>query len=268
MASMRCASLILMATLFVSPVLGQDDWLGRKFMPKEGCAIKIGNREIPTKGVPLPHVVQQISGDWLWVGEGWVQKSRVVPLEQAIDYYTDYLRSHPNSAWAYNLRGWARYESGDYDNAVTDDSEAIRLAPQDAMAYNNRGAAWQKKGAYDNALKDYSEAIRFSPQETWGYNSVAWLLATCPEGRHRDGRRAVTMARKACELSNWKDAYSIDTLATAYAESGDFGEAIRWQNKAIEMLAAEKGDAEFLQAARDRLALYRDKKPYRESSGQ
>jgi tetratricopeptide (TPR) repeat protein len=243
------------------PTFGQTDWVGRKFMPKEGCVIKIGTNEIAAKGVPLPYLVEQVSGDWLWIGDGWVQKARVVPLEQAAAYYSEYLRTHPNSAWAMNLRGWLSYEGGDYDKALQDYSAALRLNPQDAVAYNNRGRVWQQKGEYDNALKDYNQVIRLDPRETMGFNSVAWLLSTCPSDNRRDGSRALTLARKACELSNWKDAYSIDTLAAAYAESGNFEEAIRWQTKAAAMLAA---DDSFVNAARERLALYHDHQPYRE----
>lgn len=252
------ASLLALA---VSTALGQDTWVGRRCMPKEGCVIKIGKRETPTKGVPLPYVVEQLSGEWLWIGEGWVQKSRVVRFEKAADYYTEYLRTNPNSAWAYNLRGWTRFEQGDYDNAVKDYSAAIRLEPRDPIPYNNRGGGRQRQGDYANALKDYNEAVRLSPAESWGYNSVAWLLATCPEERFRDGKRAVTVATKACTISGWKDPYLIDTLAAAYAESGDFDLAGRWQSKALEMLAH---DEPAVKAGRERLELYRERKPYRD----
>lgn len=267
---MRCnnlaivlSSAICLLPVLISPAFGQTDWVGHKFMPKEGCVIKIGTNEIAAKGVPLPYRVDQVSGDWLWIGDGWVQKGRVVRLEQATGYYSDFLRTHPTSAWALNLRGWLSYERGDYDNALNDYSAALRFDPQDAVAYNNRGRVWQLRGEYDNALKDYNQVIRLDPRETMGYNSVAWLLSTCPSDNHRNGSRAVTMARKACELSNWKDAYSMDTLAAAYAESGNYDEAVRWQTKAAAMLAA---DDDFVTAARERLALYRDRQPYRESA--
>jgi tetratricopeptide (TPR) repeat protein len=262
MNNMRKGALVLaLVPLAASTALGEDAWVGRRCMPKEGCVIKIGNRETPAKAVPLPYRVQQVSGEWLWIGEGWVQKSRVVPFEEAIEYYTQYLRTHSNSAWAYNLRGWTHFDQGDYDDAVKDYSATIRLDPRDPIAFNNRGGCYQRQGDYANALKDYNEAVRLSPTESWGYNSVAWLLATCPEERYRDGKLAVTMATKACTIAGWKDPYLIDTLAAAYAESGDFESAIRWQTKATEMLAH---DEQAVKAGRERLEMYRESKPYRE----
>jgi tetratricopeptide (TPR) repeat protein len=251
----------LFAAWFVSPAFAQTEWVGQKYMPKEGCVIKVGTQEITARGVSLPYSVEQVSGDWLWVGDGWVQKGRVVPLEQAAEYYSEYLQTHPNSAWAHNLRGWTWYEKGDYDKALADYDAAVRLDPQDAVAYNNRGGIWQKKGEYEKALKDYNAAIRLDPREIMGYNSLAWLLSTCPADGQRDGKRAVAMARQACTLSDWKDPYSIDTLAAAYAELGNFEEAVRWQNKAVGMLNANREPGK---AARERLALYREKRPYRE----
>ena len=59
------------------------------------------------------------------------------------------------------------------------------------------------------------------------------------------------MAEKANELSGWKDANCLDTLAAASAEAGDFDAAIKWQQKAIDL---KSNDAEFVKRAKQRLA--------------
>ena len=77
--------------------------------------------------------------------------------------------------------------------------------------------------------------------------------------RFRDGKRAVQTATKACELTYWKDAMILDTLAAAHAESADFESARKWQSKAIELLTdlSEKDDF------KKRLKLYQENKPFR-----
>jgi len=68
------------------------------------------------------------------------------------------------------------------------------------------------------------------------------------------------LATRACELTNWKEANHLDTLAAAYAECGDFAHAIEYQEKAQGLYKDEKDRKK----GRDRLALYREKKPYRD----
>ena len=86
------------------------------------------------------------------------------------------------------------------------------------------------------------------------------MLATCPADGVRDGSRAVELARRACELTQWKDPAMLDTLAAACAESGQFDRASEWERKAIS-LAGEKQTKEY----RERLDLYGNRKPHRDS---
>ena len=94
------------------------------------------------------------------------------------------------------------------------------------------------------------------------YNSCAWIWATCPESKYRDGKKAVESATKACELTKWKDAFTVGTLAAAHAEAGDFVSAVKWQIKANELYA----DAQDMRKGQDRLKLYQERKPYRETN--
>jgi hypothetical protein len=71
------------------------------------------------------------------------------------------------------------------------------------------------------------------PQNAEGLNAFAWSLATNPHDAFRDDKRAVEVATRACELSSWKDADHIDTLAAGHAEAGDFRMAVRFQELAI-----------------------------------
>ena len=63
-------------------------------------------------------------------------------------------------------------------------------------------------------------------------NNLAFILATAPDESLRDGARAVELALEAVQLAEPSPAL-CDTVAVAYAETGDFPEAIRWTEKAI-----------------------------------
>lgn len=95
-------------------------------------------------------------------------------------------------------------------------------------------------------------------------NQRAWLLATSRYPSLRDGIRAVEAAREACELTQWKDAPCLDTLAAAYAECGDFESADKHQTRALELWPAKLPGR---RSAERRLQRYRDRQPL-ESDGE
>ena len=103
--------------------------------------------------------------------------------------------------------------------------------------------------------------LRLNPKNLeQAFNSLAWLLATCPESTVRNGEKAVQSASRACELSQWKEAAYIDTLAAAYAEAGAFDQAVKFQKQSLEMTRAPGR-----RRMQERLKLYQQRKPYREA---
>jgi len=188
-------------------------------------------------------------------GMAWAAKGE---FDNAVKDLTDAIRIDPNNAMAYFHRGTAWQANAELDKAIKDFTDAIKLDPTDSAAYCSRGAARQTKADPENALKDYAEAIRINPIDVEAYNGIAWVRATCPNEKFRDGKEAVKYGTKACELTAWKDAYNINTLAAAYAESGDFTKAIEWETKAQSMYSqSELKQLSFM------LDLYKSNKPYR-----
>jgi tetratricopeptide (TPR) repeat protein len=170
-------------------------------------------------------------------------------------------RLDPKDPDVYSLRGGFYYEMNDFDRALADYTAAIRLDPIDDLSFEFRGKSLAKKHEFDRAVADLDEAIRIDPEEADHHNARAMLWAACPDPKFRDGKKAVEAATKACELSSWKIPVHIDTLAAAFAEAGHFDEAVSMERKALRLEAA---DVEDTKAYQGRLALYLDKKPYRE----
>jgi serine/threonine-protein kinase len=157
-------------------------------------------------------------------------------------------------------RGNAAMDQHDYDMAIAEYSNAIRLDPESDVAYHNRGNAYADKGEYAKAIADFNQAIRLAPDDPDSYTSLAWLLATCPKDDLRDGKRAVELAMRACNLGRWHDANDIENLAAAHAECGQFEEAVKWQTKAVDLATG----LENLEQSRQRLELFKAGKPFRD----
>ncbi len=60
----------------------------------------------------------------------------------------------------YYSRGLAYYKIGQYDEAISDFTEALKLKPKHADIYYSRGLAYNKIGQYDKAISDFTEAIK------------------------------------------------------------------------------------------------------------
>ena len=76
-----------------------------------------------------------------------------------------------------------------------------------------------------------------------------------------NGEKAITLATKACEETEWKAAHIISTLAAGYAENGDFEKACEYSHKALDTDGGNGGIDEQLQKE---LSSYEEKKPWRE----
>ena len=108
-------------------------------------------------------------------------------------------------------------------------------------------------------ILEVARAAFLDPTDADAPNELAWVWATCPDGKHRNGAKALDYAQHACELTGWQDGSCLDTLAAAYAATDRFAEAARWQAQAIRL--AEPPDQ---RCYRDRLDLYRAGRAYRD----
>ncbi|MFO0530148.1 MAG: tetratricopeptide repeat protein, partial [Planctomycetota bacterium] len=106
--------------------------------------------------------------------------------------------------------------------------QVLRVDPENSSALRGRGDAYLSLGDHKNAIKDYTEALAFEPEDDGILNNLAWVLATSPVDELRDGKKAVELATKACEVTEFSQPHILSTLASAYAEVGDFENAIKY----------------------------------------
>ena len=112
------------------------------------------------------------------------------------------------------------------------------------------------QGREDEAVAELNETVRLNPDCTEALNNLAWTLATSSRAGLRDGSRAVTLARRACELTQFRQTIFIGTLAAAYAEAGKFNDAIATAQRAC-AVAAQNGETNLLRENEELLEHYR-----------
>lgn len=193
---------------------------------------------------------------------------------QALSRQKEIERENHRKAEKYYKKGESSRKKKKYDEAIAYYSKAIELDKKYVSAYEERCLTWSRMNQKNKAISDckkaskltndnsyslwklgdlydeddfktadmfYKKAIQASPKHHFIYNGVAWFLATCKDNNYRNGKKAVKYATEACVISEWKIPSFIDTLAAAYAEDGNFEDAVRMQKKAIALLkSAEK----------------------------
>ena len=137
-------------------------------------------------------------------------------------------------SWAFpTFSGQAKSGAGEPEEAIAHYREALRIDPEYDLAHTNLGLALVSQGKMDEAIAHYEEALRINPELATVHNNLAWIRATHPDPRFRNGPEAVELSERACRLSRGKDPNLLDTLAAAYPEAGRFPEAIATSQEAI-----------------------------------
>jgi serine/threonine-protein kinase len=184
----------------------------------------------------------------------------------AADAYRKYVERLCATAAFWKVDGWPLLlkelrKLKDKPGVIVAFQRAIEADPGDFLDHYILGQVLEYQGRYVEAEQAYLGAIKAQPAWVPACNSLARLLATCPEDKVRDGKRAVEYATTACEQSGWKALFCLDTLAAAYAEAGQFEEAVRYQTRALDNPVLR---SDLRTAAVQRLELYRQKKPFRD----
>jgi len=181
-------------------------------------------------------------------------------LGAAISDFGEYIRLAPEDADGFKARGIVYVAEDKYEAAVEDLTEAIRLQPDYFAAWRGRAVAHTSMGNDNLAISDLNEAVRLEPDNSTAHELLAWLLATSADAEVRNGAAALRHARRACDLTRHADWSCLDTLAAAFAEAGEFDQAVKWAQEAVRHAPAEEQSG-----MEDRIKMYKNREPFRES---
>ena len=217
-------------------------WIGKRVVQKHAdFRLKIENQVIDPKAIEIYRVIQ-VNGPWLWLKaqrkglSGWAVANQVVPVDLAVAFFTDHIRSKPGDAHGYTMRAMVWHmEQHKLDVALRDYNEAIRLDPTKAHVYFDRGRLWSDNFEYDKAIADYDKAIRFDPKHAVAFitRGDAWL-------EKKDFEKAIADYNEGIRLDP-KNALAYHNRGFAWYSKKDYDKAIADYNEAIRLDPEDAG---------------------------
>ena len=181
----------------------------------------------------------------------------------AIEQYRQAIGSQPDLVDAHYDLGVLLADRGKTDEAIAEFRTVLKYKHDHGDACYNLAVCLGNQGKTAEAMSYWREAVLLQPNNANTLDELAWRLATCPDASIRDGRQALDLARRAVQLSNGDDPIPLGTLAAAYAEAGQFSEAVKTAQQAIE-LAAKRGKKAKRKSSAAQIKLYRAHRPYHE----
>jgi tetratricopeptide (TPR) repeat protein len=226
--------------------------------------------------------------------------SRRGDVDGAMTLFQKTLALRPDDALACNNLGLVLCQQGRMDEGIDEFQKAVSILPGNAVFRDNLGKAFLAKGQQreamiqfqkvldnnplepkanyhlgivlfqtgrvDEAMAHFEKALENHPDFADAWDSLdhtAWLLATSPEASLRNGPKALALARQLDRLSGGKNPALLDTLAAAYAESGQFSEAVDAAQRA---LALSQNNAALANTLREHIKLFQAGSPLRSVS--
>ena len=186
--------------------------------------------------------------------------------QEAIPYLERALAGQPGTAETANNLGIALLELKRPDEAIAVLQQVLETNPNDYRLHDNLGNALMQKGRYDEGIVHIQKALELKPDFAAACHDLAyaaWLLATSPDDSVRNGPKAVELSRQVVQADGARNPQYVATMAAAYAEAGQFPEAIAIAERAKSM-ATTQGKNDLVEGLENQIQFYKAGSPIRD----
>ena len=183
--------------------------------------------------------------------------------KEALFEYQEAVRLDPELPLLHDGLGSVLAELGRFSEAMNEFTNAARPDPAYPWPHFEMGKALLKQGRDAGAMDQFREALRIDPDNFQILAYTAHVLAADENPRIRDGKTALMLATRANTLTGGAQPFVLDALGMACAETGDFTNALDATQNALDLAIAAK--AKNLEGIQQRLQLYKNRQPWRES---
>ncbi len=184
-------------------------------------------------------------------------------FDEAIVEFRRTLQLQPQHVDAHNNLAIALLNEGQTQDAITEWQTAVRIQPENAELHNNLASALLRNGRVAAAVAEWGETLRLQPDKLGPQISLAWTLATTPDAAIRDGTAALDLAQRAYRTSGDRNLMIFRVLAAAYAEAGQYAQAIDAAREGARRAEAA-GQISLVRSLQEDLVLYQQGVPLRE----
>src|SRR5213078_4943003 len=141
----------------------------------------------------------------------------------------------------------------------------IEVKASNIEVQNYVGTVLIQQGQAREAVEEWQKVLAIQPDNGNAMSNLAWVFATSPDDSLRDGAKAVQLAEQAMRISGGRIPIIFRTLAAAYAETGEFSQAIQTAQQGIE-LANSQGNFSLATELQGNITLYQEHQPLRDPS--
>ena len=141
---------------------------------------------------------------------------------QAANVGREWLTVSPYDVSAHSALGAALAQNNDLTSAALHLGYVMMLRPGVDQAHAQLRQILLALAKEPDGLPRLREIAANAPDSPRMLDELAWLLATYPDSKSRDGTEAVRLAEHACDLTERRIPALLDTLAAAYAETRRF----------------------------------------------
>jgi len=162
--------------------------------------------------------------------------------DEAIKYFKKALSMNPDYPQGYTNMGNALGSQGKLEEAADNFRRALELNPNSSEAHSNLGNLLKAMGKLNEALIQYQRAIELAPDNSKALNNLALLLVNHPDPKLRQPQKAVELAKRATELTGFKQPQMLATLVSCYAAAARLDDAANTAETALELADAQDNE--------------------------
>jgi tetratricopeptide (TPR) repeat protein len=181
--------------------------------------------------------------------------------QPAVDRLSAAVKSDPDYVEARLALGDLLRQGGRPQDSLPHYARVISSAPAIGEARLGEALALVSLRRYREARDRLIDAMQVHPNHPTLAEALARVLAAAPDRTVRDGRRAVTLMQDSVKAQTSPEA--IEAMAMAFAEVGEYQQAVAWQDKAIAAAERAGRDPHVAKQMTQNLQLFQQRKPCR-----